>query len=207
MNIPRCSWDNDWTINWATFSSWWWIIGSCYDYDWSNDYINIPDDASLNFWTWDFSVNYWINPDANPWYPINKKNNSTSTSAGWWSRSDWETRIADWNSQSIESPLAWTTWAFYMLTINFDRSWNMEIFKNNSSVWTDDITAESDSVSNAIPMFIWARYNSAVWSPFAEGFFNWKIDEVWLWTKLLDATDRANLYNSWAALAYWSFTS
>ncbi|MCK5609467.1 LamG domain-containing protein, partial [Candidatus Pacearchaeota archaeon] len=55
--------NNDGTVNSATFNSNG-KIGGNYVYNGTNNYINVPDNASLDFGTDDFTISAWINIDG-----------------------------------------------------------------------------------------------------------------------------------------------
>jgi len=205
-SFPDSHWSNTWSINWATFSSWWWIISNCYDFDWTNDYIDVADNATLDFWTSDFTTNFWMYSDiatASNWYPLTKKDNASTNLAWWLIDADWWIRVADWSwNDSWWTASVTTAGEWVMVTHVFDRSWSCTIYENNILVWTVTISGSQNSVDNAIAMRIWWRIQSgSLTSP-----FDWKLDETWLWDRKLTVRERTDLYNGWAALAYSSFT-
>ncbi|EKE28643.1 MAG: hypothetical protein ACD_3C00037G0034 [uncultured bacterium (gcode 4)] len=59
---------NAWTNTWEVFNNWmsftWWKFWKSWDFDWINDYINIPDSNDWSFWTWDFTIDTWFNLKA-----------------------------------------------------------------------------------------------------------------------------------------------
>ncbi|EKE27879.1 MAG: hypothetical protein ACD_3C00140G0001, partial [uncultured bacterium (gcode 4)] len=166
------SWTYTWTItnNWVTFASpsTWWLSNSAL-FNWSSNYLNIASTEDLNFWTSDFTLDYWVNPAAYR-EMISKRSNwltnwFTVTMTAWWNY------VFAW---------AWLWWdeslTFWTVDLNtwthiaIVRKWtNFYLYKN----WIlGRIVATSTAITaNTESLAIWLN---RVWS----GWFSWYMDEV-----------------------------
>lgn len=75
---------NDGTVSGATLISDG-VQGSAYDFDGTDDYISIPNDATLNFGSGNFSINVWIRSPSEPSSDsriINKGNSTSGSNCG-----------------------------------------------------------------------------------------------------------------------------
>lgn len=199
-SFPDAHWSNNWTINGATYTASW-KINWAYDLDWINDNITVANNANLDLWTWDFTINFWFNATsladndnfisdyttANRWWyiHINSANQAVRLVTYDWV---WITNVA-----SADSYLS--TWVWTMLTCI--RSWtNHYIYKN----WWSEVSASwtSRNLSNA---------QFEIWTLEGSNFYDWDIDEIWIWNTAITADQLAALYNSWDGLSYNSYTN
>ncbi len=196
------SW-NDGTINWATFTASW-KINWAYDYDWINDFVEVADDASLDFGWWDFTFSFWINPDNvtqnNKWL-IGKRDGTVWTNAGYSIRqftTNIFVRTFDGTNNVDNTITTWlTSGSFQFITVTFTWWGNVEVFRNAVSKWTWSI-ATVWSMDFATALFIWAEEMAWAWS----NFYDWKLDEIAVWSRVLTGTEITDLYASWSWLQY-----
>jgi len=110
------SWSNVWIItnNWSTtFNSAWKIWNSAY-FNWINNYLTIPNSTSWNFWTSDFTIDFW--------YKINVEQSSMFI----WKQRSW---TYEWFVCYY-----WGGTIFFDATTNWT-SWNLRLSK---AVWVDN---------------------------------------------------------------------
>lgn len=195
----------NWTDTAITYSAWNWKIIQWAGLNWTTSKIVIPDSASYKVTTW-FTINAWIkssdttgigvvfsylNTDNTTWLPyawyflryqanklniIVSKNNSPS----WAVDIDvsWTTNICDW------------TWK--MLTVIYD--WvNIKTYINGTVETTTAYTSTITYCANNYPR-IWSWMTDRLWEL---QFFNWAIDEVWVWNRGITWTELSELYNAW----------
>ena len=214
-SFPDAHWSNNWTINGATFTASG-QINWAYDYDWTNDYISVPDSTDLDLWVgWgDFSFSFWINPDVAPsnW----TKNRMLFAKTPWWWDDayylNWRYIDASNNALRLLISSNWTTsetldvnvaislstWTHIVWIFDASAS-TWTVYKDNVSQWTATWTITSLH-NSAWALNIW-QINSGTLQ------YDWKLDEIWIWKTLLDSTNVSDLYNSWSWLSYDSFTS
>jgi len=196
---------NNGTINGATSTSSG-KINDDYDFDGVNDYITIPDSADLT--PVDFSINCWIKTSTTARSSILVKRNTSwfawfifeiNTWAVWDIQLDiYDT--ADRYSRSTNVSI--NNWAWHMITVTCNHLNNINIFKDNVEVtYSVHRTWWFTNPNTNWVLNIWT------WSPTPFGYYNWKIDEIWIWSKVLSTQEITDLYNSWSGLSYDDFTS
>jgi hypothetical protein len=202
-SFPDAHGSNNGTINGATFNTNW-IINWCYQFDWTNDYID------LNFsWIYDdYSISMWVYIES----PLNKWGLFWSYNTSTLNRIQLEIldppniQIRDqrnWSLSTLVSNSALNLNEWYHIVITSKRNWLMRMYIN----WV--LQSQTSSVTNT-PV-------NLTWLDFAFNWLNlnWSVidftfdrqDELWFWTKELNQTDVTNLYNSWAWLSYDNFTT
>lgn len=210
-------WSNDWTINWATFSSWWGILNSAYDFDWSNDYIWINwllTSLSTNT-SWSFS--FWIKiPDVTP-------TNSDAMLSFWDTNGlnriffdiDTSGRIrlfctanntTQFFVRTNATPFTANTWHNVIVTHNWTTP---EVFVDNTKP-AQSILDNTNLTCwfNDLPLLDNCTIGALFWANISLEYFDWLFDEFWAWgNRVLDSDDRTALYNSGAALSYDNFTT
>lgn len=207
-SFPDAHWSNDWTINGATYTASW-LINWAYDFDWSNDYINIPYQVNnATSFTW----NLWINWDS----ITNTEQYFISTiwpqsSYREWVifgvSSSWTFRIVVydgtqyWIRWIIQTNSHWmTNWNYYMVTLRYTESTKLlEALVNN--ILIESVTLSS-SITHSDPCTFGRYNNDSIYRP-----YNWIQDEIWLWETVLTLDQSTALYNSWLWLSYDNFTT
>jgi len=203
--FPDAHWSNDWTISWATYTASWKING-WYTYDWSNDYISIPDQTEFSSTA--KTVSAWIKTSAT-WITqtiINKTD-------PWNVKYHWYLRVNTNNTVEFRMNQSWNSTAHMAVSSSStvtDWSWHFVVWamtnSNNIKIYIDwDLENTSTSVT-----WVWWTSNYAVsiwWRVNSSHVFNWQIDEDWYWDVQLDDDDVTALYNAWSGLPYSSFTT
>lgn len=174
-NANDSSWNwNNWTainVSWVGGRLW----SGAASLNWTSWYITIPDNASLDFWTWNFTVSFWLKlNNTNTWqYIINKWNNTWPNN--WWIiQTDW----SDWTKCTFYSFDWWasslTSWTWFFEA----NKWIRYVFVRNSTwifmyknwVLFSSNTSTARNMNNPFPLLIWQVQN---WQ-----WTNWTIDEV-----------------------------
>ena len=167
-NVISYNW---WATQSSTQSKFWWK--SAY-FDWSGDYLTLPDSADWNFWTDDFTIDFWIYPTALANY---KRLLSTSSidMTGFLLNftADGSLHFIIWNGSSWTSASLW--WTAWQVTVN---TWqHVAIVRNWTSLklyidWDyKQSTTYSDSSwdwGNALHIGNW-WYNNE--------YYQWYLDE------------------------------
>ena len=202
-SFPDAHWSNNWTINGATFTASG-KINWGYSFDWVNDRINV----STNLYSSTYhTTSYWVKHSSLP---------------GLWVLWFFTCHLVDfwaWCSMSIEND-----WGVYKIRyINYFTTCIINLFYNfTPTIWTyNNIICQTtaswmkifiDGVLVASNWNTWtlraSSNNFSLWSyPTWWNYFDWVIDEVWLWNKALTQTEITALYNAASWLSYDSFTS
>lgn len=210
-SFPDAYWSNNWTLNWPTYSTSW-FINSCYDYDWVNDNVTLPA-----IWTWytTLSISSWFNMDTLPtlnwaWHWIVW----TSSWAAWnflyqlrrvSAKNSWNTflelteywQTAGW-TETFHTSNPFSTWSWFHIVWTYEASTKTsKVYVNNVLHWS--LVATTTTSINLSNHYIWNTFQNSV--------MDWRIDEIGFWNKILSSTDITNLYNGWAWLSYDSFTN
>ena len=188
-------WTEDWKINWGwDFTQW-------------DDIVNLWNVLNLSRWTisvWAYNIWNWAilwrwsttnnnfdnhlrfrdngirfrhrNDSTQIWNKWNNYYELTTTET--FNVNEWLHIVltANWNENKI-----YVNWQQQDLIVDWNNAWNF-LLTNVSAV-----------------VYFWARATV----PTQSGrFFNWKIDEVWIWDRALTSTEVSELYNSWDGLQY-----
>lgn len=191
-NVLDSHWSNNWTDNWTSDIAWKILRGR--SFDWANDYVltwNIVwgnSQVSISCWVFMDSVT-WIRPIMSDW--------ATGTNEFLlrvnWGTLQWflETSTAQYNLNTDTL----TTWIWYNIVATYD--WAiMKTYVN----WTQSVStlAATGTIKASPNDYIW-RYSTL--------YFDWIIDELWVWSTWLTQVNIDDIYNSWIWLAYSDFTS
>lgn len=214
-------WDSTWTYNmtvsWATYNATWFLNWD-YSYDWVNDKASINSNLWIDWWS--VSISLWVKR-------INNRNNNTGrvifttqssvskTNYYFYYFKDWSWKYGIqfmrgksnvwWNwyafIDTTETILTQNTRLHLVLTYNSSTS-TISWYINNSLKWT----------ASASWSWSWTpRSYSVIWCLTNDTsdllFYDWPIDEVWVWGSVLDTTKIWYIYNSWVWLWYSSFTT
>lgn len=204
-SFPDAHWNNNWTINGASFTASWKINGA-YIFDWVNDYIETSL-SSTELWTaWDYSISFWIRAD----------NPGTSTQNIF---NDWESGdrscLIRLNSNNLQFFVwSWTSTLSPSVSKTFTdaASYHHVVCRHTNSTnlieiildW--DVVGKSTAIYNGIArtsnnnMFIWSR-------PWGWDYFDWNIDEIAAFNSIVTDEQVSFLYNSWNWLSYNNFTA
>lgn len=165
------------------------IIENAFEYDGSSGYTDLTGSTGFAP-TNAFTVNVWVKANS---LSINGRIiNKWDGTNGWilqsFTGSGWRFYAGIGGTQSVTAPTNFTTGQWVMLTITYDGS-HMRIYTDGGNVQS---TAISGSLSNAGGKDIYL--GSATDS--APQYFNGIIDELGIWTKVLNQTEISYLYNS-----------
>ena len=189
--IDCIGWYNG-TVSWASLTTdHLWKSNHAYDFDWSNDYINL--------WTWDiwigwsFTLSCWVNPDTLSWY-----DNIFSDWSTWKvnfflqaSANDWILMAASWDWWSnwdgtyLRYTLSTSTWQHIVYT----RSWTTKTLYIN---WVQQDTFTwwySWWVTTNNKVF-WS-WSVVLWT----NVYDWKLGYPILIERALSASEVLTLYN------------
>lgn len=166
-----------------------------YNFDGSGDYIQIPDDNSLDVGTGDFSISFWINKNSHGHAGgyLTKR----SGDEGWLIREnnnphgdDILSYVEDSNSDAYTIyNLNLSTGVWYHIVVVYDRNGNAELFLDTVSQGTYTISGVSGSYDNSADLFIGSQ-NAGNYGIDA------KLDEVSLWNRTLNSSEISDLYSS-----------
>lgn len=203
--------DESWTSN-ASDSVWWNTavrtnvtyttgkINNWASYSGSNSYhklttnVAMPAALTIAAWiyadtlTWERHIFGWAN---NPTYSIL-----------WFLETDWlkfwfKWYYAGWAHYYLTTNDVLSTWTWYHLAVTLTW-WNTcVLYLNWSSVADVTLSPGSWSTASATATntYIWAIADSA-------NKFDWILDEVWLWDRVLSSTEISTIYNWWNWLQY-----
>lgn len=143
------------------------------------------------------TLNFWLYPTkVTGWYIFSETNAAERWAMNWTGASKLAGRVnnnASWVTDNVEFSI--NTW--YMVTLVIDWA-STKLYKNASTVpititWTPDemwwaSTGANMGIMNYIP-------NNNI--P-----YEWKLDELGLWSVALTASEITQLYNGWVWLAY-----
>lgn len=199
-SFPDAHGSNTGTISGATYNASG-KINWCYSFDNINDGISVNAFHNLT----DFTYNIWVYHNwgtiPSEWdMPISKNWKWTRVTNGY--KLQFNVAYSTTNADSISST-SFVANQWNMLTFTHSQTDKLnKIYLNGTEVsyssqvaWVGTIT--NDSTKN---LLFW-RYDS--WNY----YWNWKLDEAWIWNRALSSTEISALYNDWAWLPYSSFTS
>lgn len=176
-------WTKDWSVNWATYTASW-KVNWWYEFDWTNDYVDISRAVAYNEWTINLRV----------------KHNTLKNSSSLFGRDDWLIVNSEagwsmvatvWNG-SWGTFLTWANWTFSTWT------WEMVTFCwdwTNVYIYVDNVLIDSDSETNDLDLnqiFIWAEVKTP-----AANYLDWSMDIFLLYDRMINSDERAALLNSW----------
>lgn len=222
------SWSNwyNWTDSNVSYVSG--KISDCGSFNWSSSIISLSNSAWFSG-NAARTINCWVKLDTLShnnaiYYIFSNWANDTSndfsfgicdSASSWWLANQTTLYVRryydDQASADIRSYLDTTNW--FMLTVTY----------NWVSTWTDTIWAwlrfylngtEINRSSNATYMydrtFNTSQENVRIWwTNLYTSYFDWLIDEIWLWSRALTSTEITALYNSGNWLTYpftwWTF--
>lgn len=199
-------WTNDWTINWAIWTTW--KINDGLNFDWVDDEVQIPHNTNLNWLTW-LTLAWWFKFDSISWswneYALIDKRTSTEVKWNYWLYiASWVVQFRMYNTTNDTSNLIiWATtisantW-YYMVATYDDSTWEENIYINGSNDANAIRTSWIVSWSNNTQILrIWECWQSWDFSN-----LDWFADEVWIWNRALTSTEITELYNNWNGLQY-----
>lgn len=202
-SFPDAHWSNNWTINWASFTSSW-KINWWYYLDWVNDTITVPDIDII----WNCSICMWVKWTS--WV-----SRAFFDKYSWWTNPlslrtfSWQTFVAqmyDWSTQNAAvSSTNLSDWQWHHLAAVRDYTWwNLILYVD----WWSWEWWETVSVSDTLAEDLTNNNVYTIWKVQTSGnHLNATIDEPWIWSRALSASDVATLYNSWDWLSYDNFTT
>ena len=179
-------WSNNWTGTAISYVSG--KISNCASFNGTSSKITwlptIPNNNnfSINLWMYDsgsISVDMNMMADVWWWYFILSSHDDTSDSKfkinffdTWWKV------LKETTGHSLN------TWIMYTITV---WAWTLKLYKN----WNlDNSLAVWNLISIANALQLWQNANTR--------WYNWLLDEVWIWPFALSYTEVTELYNSWA---------
>jgi hypothetical protein len=179
---------NDWTLNWTT-STWWKIWNAKY-FNWSSDYITLPNSQSFNWQMNSITVNAWVKMNTlGGLYEIVGRH-TDGNNAQWSLRVDESWKIQFLLKGSVFSNtvsnkvIADDVW--HLITGTYDGS-NVKIYIDGNLDVSKPLTWSIASCPNSSQ--IW----SYIWN---SERFKWYIDEVRIYNRALLASEIQTLYSS-----------
>ncbi|EKE28559.1 MAG: Gp88, partial [uncultured bacterium (gcode 4)] len=189
-------------------SSWAWV------FDWSTSYITTPNSTDFNFWTWDFTIDAYVNTKTNSSYQmIFDRYNATAYTWQFWING-WKLFVYIRNSAAD----GWVVNFTSSVTMSIN-DWHHVALTRSSWVfylWLDWVqvgsVAANYNLNSTLPVTIWKQGNSNNY------FFNWYLDELrvtkWLarwtgnfssalpvWPLTADVNDILLIHFNWQSLA------
>lgn len=183
---------NTWTttnITWATGK-----INNGWTFNWSSTEINTT--WAVISGTWNFTIALWIKTST-AWKRLLQKRDSNASWFFIYTINDTGYQAyLDYNWSSFENNTSSTS------TVN-DWNWHLVWVSRNWST----ITFWKDWVSNwwwSWTLLSLNTHKLVAWTDYVDAgkWFNWQMDEIWVWTRELTAWERTSLYNSWAWSQY-----
>ncbi len=200
---------NNWTWqNWVSANSDW-VIGNWASFDWSDDYVSIPDSDDWYFWSSDFSINFW-------WKPWNTSVDQTFVTQGASPRNDnfWRLRYNTTNGLAFDWEYkTWTTkygvigavtesgagtsyTAGTWYNISLVRTGKTyKLFRNGVEVATNTSSSFFDTLDNKSANLLIGKNDQGGGWPGQN--VTWNIDDFAIWKKALSTTEFSQLYNWW----------
>ena len=202
-SFPDAHWSNNGTINGATFTASG-KINWGYDFDWINDDVI----SSTSIWAWNKTVSFWIRWTNNSstadirqslklldaaWDDENIAFSYNHVATTFQSAFNVKNTLNQFFPAKLSTPLLWNNWYFIIWVIDWT---NLKAYCN----WAlEDTTPFTGTLNNPDTMLIWKWWVSSA-------YYDWLLDELWIWDKALSQTEITDLYNSWAWLSYDNFT-
>lgn len=189
-NSTDSAWSNNWTDTNISYVSG--KISNCASFNGTSSKITwlptIPNNNnfSVNLWMYDsgsISLDMNIMADVWGWYFVVSSHDDTSDSKfriGFFDTS-WK-----YLKETIGHSL--NTWIMYTITL---WGWTLKLYKN----W---------SLDNSLAVWnVWSIANALqLWQNANTRWYNWRLDEVGIWSMALTAWEVTQLYNWWSGLAY-----
>lgn len=211
-NSTDSLWINNWTDTSMSYvSGKIWNAGS---FNWSTSRIQFADTASLSI-TWNYTLSMWLNITALPtswnfksiickydqwanswWYDFALYNNA-GTQQVWMINASW------WSSWWWYINYTFTTGSFVHAVVTYDGS-NSILYVNTTNVWSIANTTNPANNTKLLNIGNFWYYTPSSWELWR--YFNWIIDEIWLWDRVISWSEISQLYNGWSWLSY-PFTS
>jgi hypothetical protein len=170
------------------------ISNSCLNFDGSNDYVKVPDSASISI-TKSLSLSAWINKQAEttqeiPLTPLKLNSygltyNKTHLIAHVFNTT------AGWCNLSVSYTLENNTWYFVTQNFDFDNNGNISVYVNGNLIGSKSCGANFLIEDNSNPLLI-----GRGWSESGNLLFNGKIDEVAIYSKALSEEEIKALYEA-----------
>jgi len=155
-------------LNWNIQISNEWKFGNCYSFDWNWDYLSLADNDDWDFWSWDFTVDFWVKFLTTTWsIPLFNQRISSSDNIElhyWWpSANDFvfllnDSDILKWNW--IPNSNQW----YHIAVVRNSDNWNLYVDGNSIDSTINSLTLPNKSVNFNI-----GNLNTH--------YFNWYIDE------------------------------
>lgn len=200
--------DSFWTNNWVdtsmTYTSG--KINNCGSFNWTTSKIV----SSNNSWfTWDalFSMSAWVNVStlwsSNTYSILNIGTVSGTPPNNMSVVVSWETFFGSiaflWNGSTVWIAnwlVSTSTWHHICVT---KTTWNISTWVKIYLNWslqtlTKSYIPQQFNISNDVITI--GQYDGTSYK------MNWLIDELWIWNKVLTASEVTELYNSWNGLSY-----
>ncbi len=193
--LKDLSWNwNDATLN-GTSLTWSQNTWFARYFNWSSDYLTIPDSSSLDM-TWSMTISIWVRPDVVPtwadyrWLMIKRDAvliDNYAILLHWWIswRFHWQTY--NWTylwAWSTNPPTVWN-WYNYVYTYDYSDK-NIRIYTN----WILENTTggPNNLIDNNATIYMW-------WYPW-NNYFKWKIWEVIMYKRALSSSEISTYYNN-----------
>jgi hypothetical protein len=162
-------------------------IGNAAELDGTN-YLSNNTPALLSTFEGNFSLSYWFNAGNQNRFPVScgRTNNGFTTQIV----GDF---IAYYNGLSVKADdQDYTDNTWHHIVVTVDRSGNMELFTGGVSRSTVDISATSVPTISGFQV---GRFESSF-------LYTGLVDEIGVWSRVLTASERTQLYNGGAGLTY-----
>ena len=170
-------------------------INTAYDFDGSNDYIEIDDETAMRMSDGDYSFSFWFKSDSIATEQrIIWKSYTTSGAVDYdiyLIGSKMRFRTAG-NYFESDNTLSSSTWYHIVLTRNQSNGEKLMYINGNVQTNTGTDTGTTTTGNDNKKMQIGRYY----FSSFAESYFDGKLDEVGIWSKVLNSTEVSELYNA-----------
>jgi hypothetical protein len=197
---------NDWTLTSASFTSWgkinYWLSISNW-FDARTQYVSLPtavdsNNMTISFWTsrtasssQRYMLPYSYESVWQLWTRLTFGTSSTNynhVQLALWSNT---TAVVTASSVLLRN---WT-WQFWTITKSLSGSTRtIELFLNWVSQWSNSANSTNYTPTWKYPT-LWANASGWWW-------YAGKIDEVWIWSRVLSSSEITALYNSWNGLQY-----
>ena len=183
-------------------------VANALSFDGIDDFVEVPNDPSLNFGTGDFSINVWINPNVviEPQTEsiVVKGDLSLSTRKGYGLFIEgFETLFQLFFTMGdgtfaggfVSTPLIPAgNWTHVAVTVDRDQSNGGKIYIDGSLVLIFDPLNAPGSISNTAPLFIGRSTGGDI-----DIFFDGLIDEVEIYNRALSASEIQTIFNTGSA--------
>jgi hypothetical protein len=97
-----------------------------------------------------------------------------------------------WTDTSGSIATWYNDWNRHFIVVTNDWSSTCSLYVDNVSKWNGNRWTNNYST----PIIVWKR---ATWLA-----YTWSLDEIWFYNKVLDSTERSELWNSWNGKFYWT---